>query len=276
MRNKMIKKNELKTIIKNIKEQQKMVCSKCGNTLNKSNKKRLLGICSWKSCKFRQQHWTDTFFEGIKIKKAKCLRVLELWMEKAPIHIISFVTGVSRVTINKLLNKISEIVVAKYDEEFSKIGGKDIIVEIDESKFGKRKYNRGHHVDGVWIFGMVERTEERRIHLLAVDDRKANTLKNVLVKHVDSESVIYSDCWKGYSNLIEQFSEHLTVNHSENYKNPITGVHTNTIEGNWCGIKLTIPAKNRTRSRINLYLTRFMLLRNEKTLPLVSLIKYLF
>ena len=35
------------------------------------------------------------------------------------------------------------------------IGGIVIVVEIDESKFGKRKYHRGHKVDGVWVVGMV-------------------------------------------------------------------------------------------------------------------------
>ena len=47
-----------------------------------------------------------------------------------------------------------------------KIGGENIIVECDESKFGKRKYqkgHRGHRVDGVWVFGLVERTPERRL-----------------------------------------------------------------------------------------------------------------
>lgn len=33
------------------------------------------------------------------------------------------------------------------------IGGPGVRVQIDESKFGKRKYHRGHHVDGVWVFG---------------------------------------------------------------------------------------------------------------------------
>jgi len=38
-----------------------------------------------------------------------------------------------------------------------KLGGPGKIVEIDESKFGRRKYHRGHHVDGQWVFGGIER-----------------------------------------------------------------------------------------------------------------------
>lgn len=30
-------------------------------------------------------------------------------------------------------------------------------VEIVESKFGKRKYHQGKRVDGVWVFGGIER-----------------------------------------------------------------------------------------------------------------------
>lgn len=45
------------------------------------------------------------------------------------------------------------------------IGGPGVIVEVDESKFGKRKYNKGHKVPGVWVFGGVERTLERKCFL---------------------------------------------------------------------------------------------------------------
>jgi len=35
-----------------------------------------------------------------------------------------------------------------------------------------------------------------------------------------------------------------TVNHSEGFKNLQTGAHTNTIEGNWRGIKVQIPTQH--------------------------------
>ena len=36
------------------------------------------------------------------------------------------------------------------------IGGPGKVVKIDESKFGKRKYHCGRHVDGHWVFGGIE------------------------------------------------------------------------------------------------------------------------
>lgn len=47
------------------------------------------------------------------------------------------------------------------ENENIKIGGPGIIVEIDEMKFGKKKYNRGHQVIGSWIIGGVERIDEK-------------------------------------------------------------------------------------------------------------------
>jgi len=37
------------------------------------------------------------------------------------------------------------------------LGGADKVVEVDETKIGRRKYHRGKFVEGQWVFGLVER-----------------------------------------------------------------------------------------------------------------------
>ena len=56
-----------------------------------------------------------------------------------------------------------------------KTGGPNKTVEIDESKFGRRKYHRGHLVKGQWVFGGIER-ESCETFLIPVPDRTADTL----------------------------------------------------------------------------------------------------
>ena len=52
---------------------------------------------------------------------------------------------------------IAEKCLRAYVDNSKQIGGCGKHVEIDESKFGKRKHWRGHHVEGAWVFGGVER-----------------------------------------------------------------------------------------------------------------------
>jgi hypothetical protein len=60
-----------------------------------------------------------------------------------------------------------------------KIGGPNKTIEIDDSKFGLRKYNRGHKVKGQWVFGSVEH-EAGKTFLVPVTDRTADTLMSVI------------------------------------------------------------------------------------------------
>jgi len=104
---------------------------------------------------------------------------------------ISSITGFNRKRIRSLLNKIGRIDIPKYYASMPKLGGNNAIVEIDESKFGKGKHNRGHHVEGVWILGMVDRST-RKIHLVAVDKRDAPTLEARIERNVADDSIIYT------------------------------------------------------------------------------------
>jgi hypothetical protein len=83
-------------------------------------------------------------------------------MTKLPVHKVLFlafhwlaggtrdylcrVGGFARQTVTDFSGHLRQLVADSLDEEDCLIGGDRIRVELDESKFGKRKYNRGHRV----------------------------------------------------------------------------------------------------------------------------------
>ena len=110
---------------------------------------------------------------------------------------------------------------------------------------------------------MVERTPLRRIILVIVPERRCQTLISIMKRYIHCESTIYSDSWHRYSHVNDSFSDHYTVNHSVSFVDFITGIHTNTIEGNWAGLKQGVSFQQRTRGIINMYLLRYMFMRNS-------------
>ena len=60
-------------------------------------------------------------------------------------------------TIVDWYNFCLEVCLEVLERESEKMGGPGKVVEIDESKFGKRKYHRGKRVDEVWVFGGSEK-----------------------------------------------------------------------------------------------------------------------
>jgi hypothetical protein len=72
------------------------------------------------------------------------------------------------------------------------------IVEVDESKFGERKYHHGHRVEGVWVIGDVEPTATCALFVTVVEDRSALSILELLTQYVAKGSIIYTYCWKGY------------------------------------------------------------------------------
>ena len=100
-----------------------------------------------------------------------------------------------------------------------KLGGPNKIVEVDESKFGRRKYHRGHTVKGQRVFGGVER-ESGRTFLVPVPDRNADTLVAIIRDSIEPGTTVISDCWGAYRNLNSQGFTHHTVNHSYPLRRP--------------------------------------------------------
>ena len=57
---------------------------------------------------------------------------------------------------------------------------------------------------------------------------------------------------------------HFPVNHSENYVDPVTGAHTQTIEGTWNHCKNFLPAFGLKPELLDSYLSTFMWFRYVK------------
>lgn len=93
------------------------------------------------------------------------------------------------------LDQICETSDGKLGNGLQPLGGVGKTVEIDESKFGKRKYNGGHRAQGQWVFGGLER-ESGRIFLVPVEKRCAATLIELFKKWILPGTAVIRDYWK--------------------------------------------------------------------------------
>lgn len=211
--------------------------------------------CHGRRGPFKQSVATGTWFEHSRLVARKNLLFIYLFAVKADYEsmerenrLTKFDTHLSSKTIADWTNFLREVCMVWLDEKFvqvGRIGGPGIVVEIDESKIGKRKYNRGRLVEGHWIFGMIERLgngEKGKFRLAICPDNKRdqNTLLPIIQDHIEQGSIIHSDGWGAYVHLEDYGYEHYTVIHDRNFVDPVTGCHTQTIESNWRTLKREI------------------------------------
>jgi hypothetical protein len=221
------------------------ICQSCGGNGTLRVEKRVYR-CTKFGCR---KEWTclrGTFFSGSRLPVHKILFLSYHWIAGARHDYLCDIGGFGTNTVSNFFCHLQQLVGDSLDEEDCIIGGEGIRVEMDESKFGKRKFNRGHRVDGVWIFGGVEITESRKVFLCVVDKRDAHTLRCSILKYVRRGSIVVTDFWRGYLGLEELGYTHLRVNHSVEFVDSQTGACTNTIEGTWSALKRSIPIRNRT------------------------------
>lgn len=243
---------------------QARYCPKCSNYLKLYINERRFR-CHKKDCIVEISIRKNSFFNGHRLPCSKILKLGWLWINKVPVISIINMTGHSPNTVNNFIRYYRQLIASTLNIDNNVIGGDGVIVEIDESKMGKRKYHKGHRVEGAWVFGGIERTLEKRIFLTTVPDRSAATLLEILNNHVLPGSIIYSDKWSSY-NAIEELlkMKHMTVNHSKTFKDKTTGVHTNTIEGLWNGIKQGIKPRNRNKKEVDGYLMEYIWRKQNK------------
>ena len=72
-------------------------------------------------------------------------------------------------------------------------------------------------------------------YMQIVDQRDAATLLPIISDHIEVGTTVWSDMWAAYNGIaaLPGVAAHETVNHSIQFVNPGTGVHTNTVEAYW-------------------------------------------
>jgi len=125
----------------------------------------------------------------------------------------------SNLTIADWLSFCTEVCLETIAKETPKlIGGSGLTVEVDESKFGKRKYNKECLVDGQWVIGGICReTKDVFLAICPENKRDASTLTDIIERHVNKNSTIITDCWRAYDQLDSDGWQHLTVNVQYNF-----------------------------------------------------------
>jgi hypothetical protein len=236
----------------------------CRNCRRQTHEERFW-VCNNIACKGKQSIFKDSVFGNRRILCCEIMLMARLWISKNSVDSIQDLTGHSKGTVVGYVQQFRKLVTDAIRETQQPIGGNDIVVEVDETKLGKRKFHRGHYVEGVWIVGGVERTPERRMFAERVADRSAETLLEVLRRNILPGSRIISDCWRGYLGIDESLGvEHQTVNHRRHFVDPVTHAHTNTMEGTWHGLKLGIRERSRHEGQVENQIGEFIWRRQNK------------
>lgn len=198
-----------------------VICSSCGKPATFDNRK-LKWRCQ-KARKVKKGHKIQIVSCSFSttIRKGTWFENSNISIEAACIFIGYFVTmgpprqkflenklEMSSCTITYWSNFIREALLSWCIENSKQIGGSNRIVEIDEAKFGKRKYHRGRVIDGQWFFGGFER-DSKELFVIPVPDRSNATLLHAIKTNILPGTTIMSDCWKAYNCLDTEEFQHL-------------------------------------------------------------------
>ena len=148
--------------------------------------------------------------------------------------------GVNRKTAAFFFLRLREIIASELETESEAMFGGEI--EVDESYFGgKRKGKRGRGAAGkIPVFGLLKRGG--RVYTKIIPDASSATLLPIIERKVIPDSIVYSDCWRGYNVLDVSDFKHFRINHSELFADRKN--HINGIENFWNQSKRTLRKYN--------------------------------
>ena len=152
-------------------------------------------------------------------------RLLEHFVSGSTARCAASLVGVNFKTAAYYFQRLRELIAFHVEQEAHEVFGGEI--EVDESYFGgTRKGKRGRGAAGkVPVFGLLKRGG--RVYTKIIPDASSSTLLPIIEHKVVPDSIVYSDCWRGYNALDVSDFKHYRINHSilfADKKNHINGI----------------------------------------------------
>lgn len=162
-----------------------------------------------------------------RLSKYKQARLIEHFVSGSTARTAAKLINVNKTTAAYYFHRLREIIVIECKNE-ALLSGE---FEVDESYFGgTRKGKRGRGAAGkVPVFGILKRGG--KVYTQIIPDAAGKTLMPIIRDKIQPDSIVYSDCWRGYNVLDVSEFKHYRINHSKLFANKQN--HINGIENFW-------------------------------------------
>jgi len=122
----------------------------------------LVWCCSNRKCNKKTTIKEGSWFAGTHLLLEQAVKLTNYWVFELSGDSLSRELRIGgEHTVVDWRNFTWEVCLSVLEEDSEQIGGPGEFVDIDESKFGKMRYHRGRRVEGVWVFGGIERESKR-------------------------------------------------------------------------------------------------------------------
>ncbi|PHS41496.1 MAG: IS1595 family transposase [Robiginitomaculum sp.] len=164
-----------------------------------------------------------------RISWVKQVRLIEHFVSGSTARCASRLLGVNKSTGAYYFHRLREIIAYELEQAEQEVFAGEI--EVDESYFGgKRKGKRGRGAGGkVPVFGLLKRGG--KVYTKIIPNASSKTLYPIIQRKVVPDSIVYTDCWRGYNVLDTSEFKHYRINHSKLFANGHN--HINGIENFW-------------------------------------------
>lgn len=167
------------------------LCNTCNVLMHLGRTRRHRDGFQWRCprCTTRRSIRAGSFFARSHMELRKIIRIIFKWTDELPMtHIMKHADVRSWSTMVDWANFCRDICVRWVANNNIQLGGMTqagapIEVEIDESRFFHRKYQRGRIRRAPWVFGGVER-ETNRCFMVPVRRRTGRRLRPLIRQHI--------------------------------------------------------------------------------------------